>query len=153
MTPRRIALASLGVGLLAGLSAVAPGCENLRCCNSCGRNYYLGGDAVEGVAWIANLHEGGNECEIDGVARTFDDADYVLRARVIAVSEVAEGWTYQLEVDEFAPVGEEDPCGELERITAEELGAQALEADTELCVEGTVVAETICTQLACALDS
>ncbi len=124
MTPRRIALARLALGLLAGLVTAAPGCEGLRCCNSCGRNYYLGGDATDSVAWIANLHEGGDECEIDGVPRTFEDAEYVLRARVLDVSEGFEGFNYQLEVEDFARVGEDDPCDGLEPITAEALGTQ-----------------------------
>ncbi len=153
MPTRRTLLTSAGAGLFAGLAIAAPACEDLRCCNSCGRNYYLGGDAVTSVAWIANLHEGGNECEIDGLPRTFEDADYVLRARVLAVDEVADGWTYQLEVEDFARAGEGDPCGELGRVTAEALGSDRLEVDSLVCVEGPIFAETMCTQLACALDS
>ena len=153
MPTRRTLWTSAGVGALAGFVVAAPACEDLRCCNSCGRNYYLGGDAVSSVAWIANLHEGGNECEIDGVPRTFEEADYVLRARILALNEVASGWTYQLEVEEFLLAGEGDPCGELDRLTAETLGAEPFEVDATICVEGPITAETMCTQLACALDS
>ncbi len=141
------------VGFVLGMGA---GCEELRCCNACGRNYYL--RAEEGqdrsIAWIANIQEGGDECEIDELPRTFEDARYTLRVTVLAVDPDGSGaWSYQLEVVDFAAGEDTGPCGSLGVTDAAALASMPIEAGTDLCVRGWVEADTLCTQKACALDS
>ena len=61
---RRVILTS-PLAALVGWVACDPGDG---CCNTCGRNYYVGRtDAAQ--VWIENIQEGSNECEIDDLPR------------------------------------------------------------------------------------
>lgn len=143
MAARHAALA-LALAASAATLAFETGCEEFRCCNSCGRNYTLQDENGESVAWVSNTSEGGNECEIDGVARAFEDRPYVLLVETLE----SGGTVTQIDVIDSGADGDVSPCDGLE------LSPAALLLDAEagqtLCVEAEVRAETLCTQLACA---
>ena len=133
--------------LLLATTAPLGACEDLSCCNSCGRNYYLVDDAGETVGWIGNVNEGGNECEIADVPRSFDDSTYTLSVEVVTPSE-GPGSAPEVHSQE-ALEGAQDACADTRTPVPLDALATA-EAGDVLCVVADVTALELCTQKGCA---
>ncbi len=151
---RRACIPVTMLGVLAGLWL--PGCEDLRCCNSCGRSYSVGDPlAYPGVA-ITGIEEGGNECEIDEIPRSIPDGLHTLIARIADVRPVGDaGAAVHVEVVEHfeGDVASTQCAGQPVLDAAALIEQEQLAVGDMVCLVDEVSAEGICTQKACALGS
>jgi len=122
-------------------------CEDFDCCNSCGRNYYLLDSAGETVAWLGNVLEGGNECEMADLPREYRDAAYTLRVEVITASS-GPGSAPEVHTRGVLEGIQAACADDSEPQPLEALGSASV--GDELCVVADVSALELCTQKACA---
>lgn len=144
----------IAVFLALAAAAFVTGCNAEGCCNDCSRNYRLDESSGLGGVFIEGGTSGG-ECEIGDKPYTYDRGNHWVSATIEdRSSHSAQGETYyQYRLDSVDLHSFESPPPECDdRSTFESpdsLISEEVDEESDICVRGEVVVETVCTAKGC----